>query len=1612
MIGVPTCHHFVYTTAEIDKTAGYQVVAKSSGIDDALLSLMDGYIYPAGANPAVFKESRSLLVTKDRIAYSMVKNVGVGHDGRDGTLYNHTLVMNVEDFSCLGYDTRVLEKYFVDDYSITGDLDPITVSEQTIKPDLEYLKNLGPLLESALYGIEKNANMAIATPDLKLIPNVLSVVPKHDRLRSFSTYVVQPARQPKYKIIQVPRMELKFLPKYLKTSNTIAPNVRHAVSTNKRIQSIIGAINRGADADVASLLDCLEKSHKLYPKTRADFKDESPNQPPQIFAIMKDMLAVHVCINDLVDSVANRRFSTMTKTQESEPWSRKKQTMRKRIAHLHKNIGSALRSNDPSMKKSNKKLLMKTLQAANDSLRHIDQRAEPKAPRTVHGPFSVRSYDIYPLSPHDCVRLFGDLLACDAWRLKVPISEIQFTDKTMPDGGIDARVGRVALDGHVLHGNHSYQIKAGENFSPWQKSAIKKEMLKDTAVLKPEILQCFQDDDTYVLVCMQKRLTPQQIGKSVKCIKSVVKSCGIKDPKVKVWGQDVITDTASQFPSIRARFRDYGGLQTHSQWSNDPDMKKPLTDDRKQAETIEKIRARIGSYDRHVDVCGDIGMGKTRMVLEATRTRDLSPLVVYCPSPDDLQHILQHVTDEKLPCILVVDGCDYASGQKIASNLASVETARLVTTSTKCHGDSMQVVAPALDGETIKKIMRGYADDNITAGRLSDWCEGIPMMAHLFGQALASGQDLLRGPQDKHEVFDMYMKQDGPDPTRLDQRRRVLFTISLFQKFDSSSGFQSELDCVCKIVQRIDGNITNAIFQEHVSELRDLGILRGGDTLRLSPRPLHVWMWTQWWKLYRQTFDLQMFQDMPPSLQDGFIHMLEYSQSSEHASCMLKDLFKGELSDPRRLTTYPGHALFPCWARADPVGALRHLEGALRTATNQAATSPEDPDPIRALAARADPDELMSGVASLASSLETIAFRGKLFVRAARLLLRLAESFPESQAASSVVHLFSLGIAQISPTQARPRTRLPVLKEMLSSEKPALRDLGIRACETALSVPYSRLVSPGNDFVKDEFGWVPETWRELEDAYKTVIDTMMEKMTEFSAERRLECASIIAQRAMGITGLVPPLAGYLADTLSALVDIVGKKKTIQITTDIVGVMGKKMPSDSVRKFQRLLADLTGTSYFGRLERFAGMDINDPASDDHGAARMRELETLAGESDAGKLGPELGWLVAKESNGARMFGAALAERDEEFALLPRILEAQRAAGSGGVALFLAGYMSVVREADCKEWRRIMHLVPEDDRLVHLTVELYWRSGRLDDDGALHLLDLVRSGKIDASRLAVFVMGSKSRGLSDGVVLEWIEHMSGTGDPNAVAGALELFYSHFVQRSKRLAYPEIAVDLLLHDAFLSERRDVPIGPMVEYYWTEIASKLTDHAQLSLNFASSILCNMDKLMKTRRPAIVRVLKSIGSDRPDDLWDLVTKHVAVPFDDKSSEISAWLSVHDLSAEFMDGVDFKKISRWIDRGPDDLAPLVAMWVRPVITKTSAARKILARYGSDPRVQDALSANFFTGVFSGPESLHLEEKKKALADYKGRDDEHVVAWIDRMIEELDYQIARAKREGR
>lgn len=66
------------------------------------------------------------------IAYSRIKNIGLGYDGRENTLYNHTFIFSKNDFKRYYNDGRIFDNFYLENKSIQGILLTLSIDPPKI----------------------------------------------------------------------------------------------------------------------------------------------------------------------------------------------------------------------------------------------------------------------------------------------------------------------------------------------------------------------------------------------------------------------------------------------------------------------------------------------------------------------------------------------------------------------------------------------------------------------------------------------------------------------------------------------------------------------------------------------------------------------------------------------------------------------------------------------------------------------------------------------------------------------------------------------------------------------------------------------------------------------------------------------------------------------------------------------------------------------------------------------------------------------------------------------------------------------------------------------------------------------------------------------------------------------------------------------------------------------------------------------------------------------------------------------------------------------------------------------------------------------------------------
>lgn len=1252
------------------------------------------------------------------------------------------------------------------------------------------------------------------------------------------------------------------------------------------------------------------------------------------------------------------------------------------------------------------------------------------------GIFTLSTEDLGRLGSTEAVQVFRGLLWAEATALSIAKNLIDVPGSiTARDGGVDAKVEGVAVgagQGIIKAGTTCYQIKAGK-FSPTQPTNISKILCRpapNSHELLPKVKTCLEHDGTLVVVLFGND-SPDRTDKHLRNLyvnKLSEINSRYKSAKVEVWRQSKLLGFFQPFPSLVLKLKGYDNapFKFHDSWADEPEMKMHLEVGEHQESLIAKVQEslrRDTDAATHLCVSGAPGIGKTRLVLEATRAEDLAPLVMYCQSASVFRDslLLHQMTrrDNEARVLLVIDECDAGESAEFWNGLASMGSRlKLVTIHHEANptsGRTLQVEIPRLGDDQVEHIIASYSIPEEQAARFAQYCKGSPRAAHMLGQNLAANpEDLLR-PPDTVLVWDRWIAgRDDLGSRVVRERRMVLRYLALFKSFGFGRPYDGEARAIEGIIEGADRAITLPKFSEIIQELRQRKLLQGETTLYITPDVLHIMLWSEWWDTYGPTTDIVDFVNrLPFELREGFFEMFRYARESEVASSTVERLLGpgGPFWDTELLQTELGGSFFRALTEANPRAALRCLENSISNWSLE-----------RIL-------QFTNGRRQTIEALQRICVWRELFAGASRVLLLLAEGENESwanNATGTFVDLFVPAPGRVAPTEASLEERFPVLEEALLSGTDAQQAIAVRACASALSTgPFMRMAGAEYQGLRPEAQlWMPRSRQEYIDAYRRVWSLLVAHLDDLPDTARSEAVAVLLRRAPGLAS-IPELETLVPTDIGKLVErgAASDRQVVSTVAEVLHYSGSRLSSDARSTWEELHASLAEGDFHSRLRRFVGTALISDHFDEAGERTDRKQIVVAGLAevainDVALLGSEFPWLVTPEAEDGYRFGYELGKRDFESSLLPGLLDAQKEAGGAGSLMLLSGYLRAVSERDVAKCENLLEGLLENKNTASWVFELVWRSGVVTKRTTSLILGLLREGSLDPTDLRMFAYGGHVQKLSQGTLESWIEILLEGDSPEHLSTALTLSNMYETQGESSVPDP-VLERLLLHPVWFSEASNSLSSQNDDWTWCELATRLIARKpDAMLLLASKILMNFGSrgvISGKREGSVIKFLAKAIGEAPKELWDLISPDLA-DGDTRTFWIEQWLQGSDLFGLVQNGAlelfPTELIWRWVEEDPRERAPILASLVpKDLGADPSYTRELLVRYGSIEGVPEALRGTYLNEGWTGPRSEHFTRRRDHYLGIRNEEsDVRVLSWLDEYIGYLEDMIQRARIE--
>jgi len=1260
--------------------------------------------------------------------------------------------------------------------------------------------------------------------------------------------------------------------------------------------------------------------------------------------------------------------------------------------------------------------------------------------------FSLADSDLSKLSSEQAVIVFRDLLWCSAREHGIPVTKIHISgDVTVKDGGVDASIESQiphTPDDLLIVSGTRFQIKAGKSFKPWQKSQIKKELFGKSKPsvnlenLNSGIRECLEESKRYVVVCFGVDPTSEQIKKAKFHLQGFLLECGFRNAEIDVWGQTQLIGLLTEYPSLCMKIlgkSDYV-FQTLESWSKNADMQTQVRFGAQHHELIATVQEDVrADHYHHIRLIGEPGIGKSRLILEALSTEDLSPCVIYFSHPQDFQQsqLFNEIirVDTSLYVILVIDECAEKEKVSIWNSLWShSDKCTLITID---HGpdysadSKMQIYhCPQLPDEQIISIIRGYLSENFHhhASHWASLCSGSPRVAHAVGENLANNpDDVLKSPATV-QIWDRFIAGYEDTSSENNQRRLIVLQhISLFYKFGFEQTIHADLHneakFISELVTEVDPSITWGRFTSIVKELKERRILQGKNTLFIVPKALHVYLWLDYWKHYGTVFSIEdILQKLPDTLKSWFMHMFIYANDNSRVQNVVRDVLQpgGIFDDRAFLASYEGCHFLSILAEADPRSTLQCLQ---RTFGNWSK------------------DELLAwrdGRQNIVWALEKIAVWDEHFVGATRLLLKLGaaenNSINSNNSCGTFAELFSLGRGSSASTEAPPSKRLIVLRQALESGDTDERLLGLKACQSALSLHPLRFIGAEYQGIKAlPKLWTPQVWGEVFDAYTNVWNLVFNTSRVWELIFRQQANDILINFGESVLRFIQDaeLRELVFATLEALaVDGASNKRNIiQFLHTSQKYSSDAFSEDEKIKLSQLDNLIAGDTVESRTRRYVLYSCweNDDRNDDiDGKSTSSILPELALELAQNEQAFDnvIDALIIEDGLHSCKFGSLLAKADRECAMLEKIVRRRRVAGSEGNFQILNGYLAQLRELDEATWEKKVSDILNDDTLQDWTDNLLWIGG-INHSVLEQMIDLYQKNKITPRYFVRLQHIRIDVDVSSDSISKVLHLLSNDGSPEAAGVSLKILEQHYCNRRRLVKFSKDLVYRIITNEHLVVDR---ANSMINYYWKIVCIRfLSDYPDSALNLFERLFEKVSEhslVMLKANNDFHKILQIIATTKPSETWDIVTSKLIIEDKYVSSGVINWLgesgswSDNDSPIRPLTYFGKERVFNWVDSG-DEIRAMVLTRAVPKTLDNSAdgrfTRNFIDKYGALEGISESIRSSFFTGSWAGPLSMHHRHKRDEAR--KWLEDEtspNVINWLERYIEALNISIEQAE----
>ena len=1074
--------------------------------------------------------------------------------------------------------------------------------------------------------------------------------------------------------------------------------------------------------------------------------------------------------------------------------------------------------------------MLRFLQKRPEELAAVTGR-ETQANKPVITPFDVTSEHVSALKPRDFSALVEKLLSAEALEWNLPLDGIHVASQTnASDGGEDARIewqNGSERTSFLPNRLCQFQLKTG-GIDPAEAG---KEVLTLKNQLKPMVRKVLENGGSYLMLCARP-YTQKLIDRRLDSIRKNLQDQGFEDPSVRFYDSSKIALWVNYHPCVAIWLlrKMCPGLIDPSlgdwkHWSGRPEhLNSPWVDDPRLPVFREKLRTVVGIPRGVIRVAGSVGIGKSRLVLEAlgptgtesTSGGKLSDLVLYAVESEigseKIKEYAWNLANSGKRAVLVVDNCSEETRTDL-TNIAKHSNSglSLVTIETETRSDVPEsentLFVNVAENTLVEEIIKSQTP-RISARdrkRIVDFSGGIISCARIIVKSWGKGGLM---PSDEDES--LIKKFIGYEDREFDPVYEAAKLISVFGGVEMQTP-EHELEQVA----RFGSHPLRQDFQFYVNKLRSRGVvvsLRGGFTT-LIPRHIAIRLAERQWREWDQSQweEVLVGDNLSEQLRVRAADQLALLNTGTVARKIVRHILGKQTLwfSPENLQR--NLKLLYSFAQIDSQRVADLLENIVRM------LPPEDLE-----------NETISY--DLVEILRKIVFAEETFEIAATLSLKLA-CLGNEGARDLFVSLFPVHLAN---TKAGPEKRLPLIDEHIDADDNTLLSVIVDAlAEGTKTALFSRTVA-GEGPETHGSRPVLESWSPRGDEGRDYIKRCTERLVELA--KRCDYIGEEARDVLGRNLYGYVVNGFLIEDVERWLPEIKEEHpywpaALVALGNILKYYAGELSDSIERRVEKLMSDLEPCSLKDRV-RFFLVDMphghfyrKTMDGETHLRIRREKMEQLGEdlldcETELERLIPEL--CAGEQSTTVRLLGLSLAKKAQKpLYWKKKIMDAVEAISDPHEWNhdLLVGYMEGLKERDQREFRKFKEHAKTSPVFASVLPTLMFYTGISSEDIEM-TIEALEAGLITDKEINAWNYSRRLSELRPAEIVPLFDLMLKKGEMSFFEAGLKLLYTYLDGNNKFLdslrpqlllasRYPSVVRDEMRHKSSHPQDNGNPAG-----------------------------------------------------------------------------------------------------------------------------------------------------------------------------------------------------------